>query len=139
MLVEHPILAIESGDLFNIGVNYIVVLTSFSVYVVGPKKLQKYFQNYEDDLPKKYFLKSASAGFEPALDKVKDLYTTNDVTKQEYSDALRSYQSAHDEINSEARKRFLKRRANNSALLDDESDGLKKISGIMKTIQSGEI
>ena len=146
----------ELGDMYFYGKNVMkssgkaLMLYIAAIRLGDPASLYKYGKiqdlmkennigDVPDDLPKKYFLKSASAGYEPALDKVKDLYTTNDATKQEYSDALRLYQSAHDEINSEARKRFLKRRANNSALLDDESDGLKKIAGIMKTIQSREI
>jgi hypothetical protein len=146
----------ELGDMYLYGKNVMKnAEKGVRLYIAGirlgdPISLYKYgkirslmkenkVEGVPDDLPKKCFLKSASAGYKPALDKVKDLYTTNDVTKQEYSDALRSYQSVYDEMNSEARKRFLKRRANNSALLDDESDGLKKIAGIMKTIQSREI
>ena len=71
-------------------------------------------------------LKSSSAGNGTALRISKDLYNTKDVTKEEYADALQSYQLVHDEINSEARKRFLKRRADKSALLDHESDPLRK-------------
>ena len=93
------------------------------------------------NLPKTCFLKSASAGSEIALDTVKELYTAKDVTKEEYTEALRSYQTVQGEINSDARKLFLKRRANKSTLLDnvEGSDIPRKALEILNNMVSGGV
>ncbi len=47
LLLDYPIMDISKGDVFNIGLNYMVVITSRSVWVVGPKSIEKilsYFQ-----------------------------------------------------------------------------------------------
>ena len=41
MYLDHPIMAISKGDIFNIGIYYMVVVTSGSVWVIGPKVLEK--------------------------------------------------------------------------------------------------
>ena len=65
-----------------------------------------------------YFLKSASGGFQLALDEVKRWYLANYITKDEYARALRSFQSSHDEVKSEARTKFNKRLADNQTMYD---------------------
>lgn len=41
LLLDYPIKAISKGDVFNIGISYMVVVTSRSVWVVGPKSIEK--------------------------------------------------------------------------------------------------
>lgn len=59
-----------------------------------------------------YVLASASAGHEPALHTAKDCSMARLISKEEYANALRSCQAAHEEMMSESRKkmngRFLK-------------------------------
>lgn len=46
LYLDHPIMAISKGDIFDIGIYYMIVVTAKSVWVVGPKvirKLLKYF------------------------------------------------------------------------------------------------
>ena len=51
----------------------------------------------------KHFLLAARAGDKDSLDKVKDGFMWNIVTKDEYADALRAYQKIHDETKSDDR------------------------------------
>ncbi len=39
LLLDYPIKAISKGDLFNIGISYMIVVTSRSVWVVGPQSI----------------------------------------------------------------------------------------------------
>lgn len=72
------------------------------------------YEDGEVDSAAQYFLKAASAGYQLALDWVKELYIANKVSKDEYAHALRSFQMADDEINSDARKKFNKKVADGS-------------------------
>ena len=55
----------------------------------------------------RYYLAAASAGYQEALDEVKELYVAKAaITKENYADALRSFQGVHNEIDSVDRKRF---------------------------------
>ena len=47
LLLDYPIKAISKGDLFNIGISYMVVVTSRSVWVVGPKSISKVLSYFE--------------------------------------------------------------------------------------------
>lgn len=47
LLLDYPIKAISKGDLFNIGISYMVVVTSRSVWVVGPKSINKVLIHFE--------------------------------------------------------------------------------------------
>lgn len=51
----------------------------------------------------KHFLLAARAGDKDSLDKVKDGFMWNVVTKDEYADALRANQKIHDETKSDNR------------------------------------
>ena len=46
----------------------------------------------------KYFLKAACGGMQEALDLVKKMFISKRITKEEYANALRSFQAVHDEI-----------------------------------------
>lgn len=67
--------------------------------------------HYEDgnDDYVQYSLKAASAGYRTALDAVKKGYMDKIITKDEYANALRSFQVVHDEISSKERTAFNKR------------------------------
>lgn len=41
LLLDYPIMAISKGDIFNIGISYMIVVTTRSVWVVGPRSLDK--------------------------------------------------------------------------------------------------
>lgn len=41
MFLDHPIMAISKGDIFDIGLYYMIVVTTRSVWVVGPKAISK--------------------------------------------------------------------------------------------------
>jgi hypothetical protein len=41
LFLDHPIMAISKGDIFNIGVQYLIVVTTRSVWVIGPKAMDK--------------------------------------------------------------------------------------------------
>ena len=76
----------------------------------------------------RYYLVAACAGSQAALDCVKKCYMGGLVTKDEYSRALRSFQAVHDEIDSDARKRFNKRVADGLSMYDvDELSPEKKV------------
>ncbi len=49
MLLDYPIMAISKGDIFNIGINYMIVVTTRSVWVIGPKNIQKVLAYFEDN------------------------------------------------------------------------------------------
>ncbi len=49
MLLDYPIMAISKGDIFNIGISYMIVVTTRSVWVIGPKSLQKVLTYFEDN------------------------------------------------------------------------------------------
>ena len=86
---------------------------SICLYNVGMKRKA---EDMNDSVH--YFLKSASAGFQLALDEVKQFYLAEYITKDEYARALRSFQSAHDKVKSEARTKFNKRLADNQTMND---------------------
>jgi len=65
-----------------------------------------------------YFLKAACTGLQEALDAVKKSFILKHVTKEEYAQALRSFQAVHDEINSEERTKFNKRLAAHETIFD---------------------
>ena len=69
-----------------------------------------------------YYLKAACAGVQDGLNEVKELYIANKVSKDEYAHALRSFQMADDEINSDARKKFNKKLYDGS--LDNLGEGI---------------
>lgn len=69
-----------------------------------------------------YFLKSACAGYQLALDEVKRCYMERRVTNDKYADALRSFQSVSDEIESVSRTRFNKRLADGQTKEDIAGD-----------------
>ncbi len=48
MLLDYPIMAISKGDIFNMGISYMIVVTTRSVWVIGPKNLQKVLTYFED-------------------------------------------------------------------------------------------
>ena len=66
----------------------------------------------------RYYLAAASAGRQEALDKVKEMYVAKAVTKEDYANALRSFQGVHNEIDSVDRKRFNKRLDAGVSLMD---------------------
>lgn len=66
----------------------------------------------------RYFLVSASAGCQEALDAVKAGYKANTITRDEFEKALRSFQAANDELRSENRDKFIKNLASGSTLDD---------------------
>ena len=74
------------------------------LYNIG---LTRHADGKEDCL--RYYLAAASAGYQEALDKVKELYMAKAVTKEDYANALRSFQSVYDEINSDSRRTFYSR------------------------------
>lgn len=41
VFLDHPIMAISKGDIFNIGIYYLIVVTTRSVWIIGPKAMQK--------------------------------------------------------------------------------------------------
>ncbi len=41
LLLDYPIMAISKGDIFGIGISYMIVVTTRSVWVIGPKSLSK--------------------------------------------------------------------------------------------------
>jgi hypothetical protein len=41
LLLDYPIMAISKGDIFGIGISYMIVVTTRSVWVVGPKSLDR--------------------------------------------------------------------------------------------------
>ena len=43
MLLDHPIMVISKGDLFNIGIYYLVVVTTGSLWVIGPKSMERVY------------------------------------------------------------------------------------------------
>jgi hypothetical protein len=47
MLLDYPIMAISKGDIFNMGIIYMIVVTTRSVWVVGPKNLSKVIAYFE--------------------------------------------------------------------------------------------
>ena len=51
----------------------------------------------------KHFVLASKAGYTNALDKVKDGYMGGIVTKDEYANTLREYQTSQDETKSDAR------------------------------------
>jgi hypothetical protein len=61
-----------------------------------------------------YYIKAACAGVQEGLDEVKEGYIDKKISKDEYAHALRSFQVADDEINSDARKKFNKSVADGS-------------------------
>ena len=58
------------------------------------------------------------------------------IPKKEYANALRSFQAVHDEINSEARKRFNKRLASKQTMEDlfqmNEREQIETISNVLR-------
>ena len=48
MLLDYPIMAISKGDIFNMGINYMIVVTTRSVWVIGPKNLQKVLTYFDE-------------------------------------------------------------------------------------------
>jgi len=42
LILDYPIMALSEGDIFGIGINYLVVVTSGSLSVVGPKAIDKF-------------------------------------------------------------------------------------------------
>lgn len=75
-----------------------------------------------------YSIASASMGFRPALDEVRNNYVSEFISKEAYTYAMRSYQAVHEEINSESRARFNVRLAEHRTI-DDIGDmlGLERL------------
>lgn len=48
MLLDYPIMAISKGDIFNMGISYMIVVTTRSVWVIGPKNLQKVLTYFDE-------------------------------------------------------------------------------------------
>eukprot|EP00347_Sterkiella_histriomuscorum_P023886 403333046 len=44
MFLDHPIMAISKGDIFDIGIYYMIVITSGSVWVIGPKAMERVYR-----------------------------------------------------------------------------------------------
>lgn len=86
-----------------------------------------------------YFLKAASAGYQEALDMVKAGYIAKIITKDEYANTLRSFQAVHDEINSEARKRFNERLAAKQTFKQLFEMNQRERDGIMRNIILGNL
>ena len=93
-------------------------------------------EDYSNDEYIQYVLKAASSGCQTALDTVKKLYIAIFIPKMEYANALRSFQAVHDEINSEARKRFNKRLASKQTMEDlfqmNEREQIETISNVLR-------
>ena len=51
----------------------------------------------------KHFQIAARAGYQPSLDLVKEGYMRGHITKEEYANTLREYQTSQDEMKSKAR------------------------------------
>jgi len=93
-------------------------------------------EDYSKDDYVQYVLKAASSGCQTALDTVKKLYMVIFIPKREYANALRSFQAVHDEINSEARKRFNKRLASKQTMEDlfqmNQREQIETISNVLR-------
>ena len=49
LLLDYPIMAISKGDIFNIGIAYMIVVTTRSIWVIGPKNLHKVISYFDDN------------------------------------------------------------------------------------------
>ena len=58
----------------------------------------------DHEAARRHYLIAAASGHDNALEKVKELYISKDVTKDEYANALRSHQRYHDGVKSDQRK-----------------------------------